>query len=93
MIKNIGYKTYIVFMCFCIVGLLYAIFILPELKGLTLEEVDEIFVSPPHLSPLSTHRGASPSEADSSTTPLVPKTKRAASASPSRLVWTRSPRT
>jgi sugar porter (SP) family MFS transporter len=42
MIKNIEYKTYIVFMCFCIVGLLYAIFILPELKGLTLEEVDQI---------------------------------------------------
>ncbi|BEI93925.1 uncharacterized protein CcaverHIS019_0603840 [Cutaneotrichosporon cavernicola] len=43
MIENIGYKTYIVFMCFCIVGLLYAIFLLPELKGLTLEEVDHIF--------------------------------------------------
>ncbi|CAK9784474.1 unnamed protein product [Cutaneotrichosporon oleaginosum] len=43
MIENIGYKTYIVFMCFCLVGLLYAIFILPELKGLTLEEVDHIF--------------------------------------------------
>lgn len=45
MIENIGYKTYIVFMCFCLIGLLYAIFILPELKGLTLEEVDQIFVS------------------------------------------------
>ncbi|BEJ16987.1 hypothetical protein CspHIS471_0603880 [Cutaneotrichosporon sp. HIS471] len=43
MIENIGYKTYIVFMCFCIFGLIYAIFLLPELKGLTLEEVDHIF--------------------------------------------------
>ena len=30
-------------MCFCIVGFLYAVFILPELKGLSLEEVDAIF--------------------------------------------------
>ena len=43
MFENIGYKTYLVFMCFCVVGLLYAIFILPELKGLSLEEVDAIF--------------------------------------------------
>ncbi|ORY30806.1 general substrate transporter [Naematelia encephala] len=43
MITNIGYKTYIVFMCFCIVGFFYSIFILPELKGLSLEEVDAIF--------------------------------------------------
>ncbi|KAK1926871.1 putative galactose transporter [Papiliotrema laurentii] len=43
MITNIGYKTYIVFMCFCIVGFIYAVFILPELKGLSLEEVDAIF--------------------------------------------------
>jgi len=43
MIDNIGYKTYIVFMCFCVVGFLYAVFILPELKGLSLEEVDAVF--------------------------------------------------
>ncbi|WVR03665.1 hypothetical protein IAU60_000660 [Kwoniella sp. DSM 27419] len=43
MITSIGYKTYIVFMCFCIVGFIYAVFILPELKGLSLEEVDRIF--------------------------------------------------
>ncbi|WVQ78643.1 hypothetical protein IAT38_000730 [Cryptococcus sp. DSM 104549] len=43
MITSIGYKTYIVFMCFCIVGFLYSIFLLPELKGLSLEEVDSIF--------------------------------------------------
>lgn len=43
MFDNIGYKTYIVFMCFCIVGFFYAVFLLPELKGLSLEEVDAIF--------------------------------------------------
>ncbi|RSH89617.1 hypothetical protein EHS25_002168 [Saitozyma podzolica] len=43
MFTNIGYKTYIVFMCFCIVGFFYAVFLLPELKGLSLEEVDAIF--------------------------------------------------
>ncbi|OCF45135.1 galactose transporter [Kwoniella heveanensis CBS 569] len=43
MIDNIGYKTYIVFMVFCIVGFIYAVFILPELKGLSLEEVDRVF--------------------------------------------------
>lgn len=43
MFDNIGYKTYLVFMCFCVVGLLYAVFLLPELKGLSLEEVDNIF--------------------------------------------------
>lgn len=30
-------------MVFCIVGFIYAVFILPELKGLSLEEVDSIF--------------------------------------------------
>ncbi|WVQ74079.1 hypothetical protein IAR50_003663 [Cryptococcus sp. DSM 104548] len=43
MIDTIGYKTYIVFMCFCVVGFLYSVFLLPELKGLSLEEVDRIF--------------------------------------------------
>ncbi|KAE8540573.1 hypothetical protein D1P53_003524 [Cryptococcus gattii VGV] len=43
MIESIGYKTYIVFMCFCVVGFFYSIFILPELKGLSLEEVDQLF--------------------------------------------------
>ena len=35
MFDNIGYKTYIVFMCFCIVGFFYAVFLLPELKGVS----------------------------------------------------------
>ena len=43
MIGSIGYKTYIVFMCFCIVGFFFSIFILPELKGLSLEEIDNVF--------------------------------------------------
>ncbi|KAE8542252.1 hypothetical protein D1P53_001738 [Cryptococcus gattii VGV] len=43
MIESIGYKTYIVFMCFCIVGFFFSIFILPELKGLSLEEIDQLF--------------------------------------------------
>ncbi|KAJ5719083.1 hypothetical protein N7493_007538 [Penicillium malachiteum] len=43
MITNIGYKTFIVFMCFCFAGLLWVYFVLPELKGLTLEEIDGVF--------------------------------------------------
>ena len=43
MIDNIGYKTFIVFMCFCVAGLAWVFFVLPELKGLTLEEIDGVF--------------------------------------------------
>jgi len=43
MIKNIGYKTFIVFMCFCVVGFFWALLLLPELKGLSLEEIDAVF--------------------------------------------------
>jgi hypothetical protein len=43
MFDNIGYGTYLVFMGFCIIGFLYSVFLLPELKGLSLEEVDAIF--------------------------------------------------
>ncbi|KAJ5087533.1 hypothetical protein N7456_011149 [Penicillium angulare] len=43
MISNIGYKTWLVFMCFCVTGLLWVYFFLPELKGLTLEEIDAVF--------------------------------------------------
>ncbi|KAJ5697263.1 hypothetical protein N7488_010947 [Penicillium malachiteum] len=42
-ITNLGYKSFIVFMCFCFVGLLWVYFVLPELKGLTLEEIDGVF--------------------------------------------------
>jgi MFS family permease len=43
MIANIGYKTYMVFMTTCLVGMVWAIFLLPELKGLSLEQIDDIF--------------------------------------------------
>lgn len=43
MITNIGYKTFIVFMCFCVLGFFWAWLILPELKGLSLEELDAVF--------------------------------------------------
>ncbi|KAB8263124.1 general substrate transporter [Aspergillus pseudonomiae] len=43
MITNIGYKTWIVFMCFCFLGLAWVYFVLPELKGLSLEEIDAVF--------------------------------------------------
>lgn len=43
MLTNIGYRTFLVFMCFCVVGSFWAWLILPELKGLSLEERDAIF--------------------------------------------------
>jgi MFS family permease len=43
MIANIGYKTFIVFLCFCVLGVVWVYFILPELKGLSLEEIDAVF--------------------------------------------------
>lgn len=43
MFQNIQWGTYLVFMGFCIIGLLYTIFLLPELKGLSLEQVDAVF--------------------------------------------------
>jgi sugar porter (SP) family MFS transporter len=43
MLSNIGYKTFIVFMCFCVAGFFWALLILPELKGLSLEEIDNVF--------------------------------------------------
>lgn len=43
MITHIGYKTFIVFMYFCVLGFFWALLILPELKGLSLEEIDSLF--------------------------------------------------
>ncbi|KAJ9118322.1 hypothetical protein QFC22_004233 [Naganishia vaughanmartiniae] len=43
MIKNIGYKTYIVFMCFMIFAMFWSAFILPELRGLNPQQIDEVF--------------------------------------------------
>lgn len=44
MITNIGYKTFIVFMSFCVAGFFWALLVLPELKGLSLEEIDAVFL-------------------------------------------------
>ncbi|KAJ9099933.1 hypothetical protein QFC21_003938 [Naganishia friedmannii] len=43
MIKNIGYKTYIVFMCFMIFAMFWSAIILPELRGLSPQQIDEVF--------------------------------------------------
>lgn len=43
MLSTIGYKTFIVFLCFCVLGLAWVYFLLPELKGLSLEEIDAVF--------------------------------------------------
>lgn len=43
MLTNIGYRTFIVFICFCVLGLVWVYFVLPELKGLSLEEIDGVF--------------------------------------------------
>lgn len=42
-LDNIGYRTYIMFMCFMIAGALWAAFLLPELKGKSLEDIDQFF--------------------------------------------------
>lgn len=42
-LTNIDYKTYIIFMVFMIVGVLWSLFLLPELKNKTLEEIDTFF--------------------------------------------------
>jgi len=43
MIENIGYQAYLVFFTLSMVGLLWCIFVLPELRGLSLEELDSVF--------------------------------------------------
>ncbi|KAL1410519.1 hypothetical protein Q8F55_004532 [Vanrija albida] len=43
MLTDIGYKTFIVFMVFCVLCLAWVIIFLPELKGLSLEEIDALF--------------------------------------------------
>ncbi|KAJ3755671.1 sugar transporter [Lentinula raphanica] len=45
-INNIGYKFYLVFVCFNFVNLIIIIFFFPETKGKTLEEMAEIFGDP-----------------------------------------------
>ncbi|ETS81139.1 hypothetical protein PFICI_06141 [Pestalotiopsis fici W106-1] len=43
MIAAIGYGTYIFYAVFCLLAALWAVFLLPETKGKTLEQMDEIF--------------------------------------------------
>lgn len=45
-LQKIGWKTYIVFMVWCAVQALIVYVFIPETKGRTLEELDEIFNSP-----------------------------------------------
>jgi len=43
MLKNIGYRTFVVFGVFSFAGALFIIFLTPETAGRTLEEMDEVF--------------------------------------------------
>lgn len=43
MIQDIGFGTYIFFGSFCILAGFWAIFLVPETKGKTLEQMDEVF--------------------------------------------------
>ncbi|KAI9317423.1 general substrate transporter [Dichotomocladium elegans] len=43
MLDNIGYGTYVFFACFCALSFVFVYFFVPETKGRSLEEMDEIF--------------------------------------------------
>lgn len=43
MIEEAGFGTYIFFACFCLLSGVWAYFLVPETKGKTLEELDEVF--------------------------------------------------
>ncbi|KAI9310372.1 general substrate transporter [Dichotomocladium elegans] len=43
MLEGIGFGTYIFFACFCFLSLIFVWFFVPETKGRTLEEMDELF--------------------------------------------------
>lgn len=43
MLGNITYGTYIFFACFCFISFFFVWFLVPETKGRSLEEMDEIF--------------------------------------------------
>lgn len=45
-LKNIGWKTYIVFCVWCAVQTAVFYFFMPETKGRTLEELDMVFEAP-----------------------------------------------
>lgn len=40
MLEDIGYQAFLVFVVFCAVSFLWALYVLPELKGVSLEEMD-----------------------------------------------------
>ena len=43
MIQNIGYGTYVFFAVFCVLSFLWALFLAPETKQRSLEEMDAVF--------------------------------------------------
>ena len=43
MLESAGWGTYLFFACFCFFAVLWAYFLVPETKGKTLEEMDEVF--------------------------------------------------
>lgn len=43
MIEYAGFGTYVFFACFCFLGAIWAYMLVPETKGRTLEELDEVF--------------------------------------------------
>lgn len=43
MIENAGYGTYVFFAIMCILAAIWAFFLVPETKGKTLEEMDDVF--------------------------------------------------
>ena len=45
MIQNLGFGTFVFFGAFSFVGGLFILFLVPETKGLTLEEMDQVFGS------------------------------------------------
>jgi len=49
MIKHLSFGTFIFFGAFSILGGLFVMFLVPETKGLTLEEMDEVFGDPAGL--------------------------------------------
>ncbi|KAI5362855.1 Putative major facilitator, sugar transporter, major facilitator superfamily [Septoria linicola] len=56
-LRNIGWKTYIVFVIWCAVQATVFYFFLPETKGRTLEELDKIFEAPnPVKESLKAHK-------------------------------------
>jgi hypothetical protein len=43
MVATMGYGTFIFFGLICFIGAAFIFFVVPETKGLTLEEMDEVF--------------------------------------------------